>query len=830
MNDDHDDGRYLDPTWPYEDVESHEAIGSEPTWECASGFCACPGGHEHDVEPTKFSILLCDEHARRMPNARVRVLADGILANEDQPYADGKGHIELTWRRLPELVLIEWAPESTPLEPRYPFRKRHYVDLSAVDREEAARRRLHNLGYAQRPDLEGNIGDFQRAYARRETGKLEDEETRLIRFNDDKALPPLPAARTRHHVMRAAFVAADDASTLADPGIAQPPVGGAGSGGLGGAAAPPPAIPLEDITLEVFVRFEAWNVATHTFVPIPDMAVQMLDEGRVIDSSLDRRVTDAGGMAHFIVTRDTRAPGAAVNLTFVAKPDKRVIGGVTFPDEWRTKGWKSTNGEDGLQRGFSRASLGTAADPIVFRVGLDFHLRITYAFQRPRGALTTGNAVEGVHVALTHLLHDPIGRFLTDRNGEIHGLTFLAEPGDSLVVEVSPMIRNPNIGLPLTKLDHVGPGPFWWSSKDDADSPSIENNQLTSIGSQAAPREFKGVGDRAVCMYVFKVLSEWSEFLTVITDGAWKGIENLTIFPYTVVPETLGARSSSIGLGNVNLASTDRLARDTIAHELSHQIMWKEAGVTVVNLAESLIRGHYNLYHQENMLLKDGFPPLVEGWAEIIEAIFTGQPYNVRLLNDGTDPAIPLGPPPADNRGERCEGAFANGMFDVYRNFIGGRVVAETNDGRIDTTWISRDVKDRWRSAVWAPLQELKIHKLPKTRDFLDKLKSMHPADWHRIAPHLHRWNMMMDPPTVTSLTPASGPAGAAVDIVAAGTEFVATQTTVSVDGTVIGAVDGADVRSSTEIRMRIPPGAAGDAVVEVKTKAGSASLRFTRT
>ncbi|APR88535.1 hypothetical protein A7982_13884 [Minicystis rosea] len=185
--------RYRDPSWPYEDVDARDTIATDPRWSCSVGFCTCPETHEVLPDLQTFTILLCDEHARHMPKARCRVLADGILLNDATPKADAGGRIEVKWRRLPERVLVEWAPENTPLDPRYPFRKIYYVELSGLDREEATRRRLHNLGYSTCFTLEANIRAFQRAYGIEETGNLDDEWERIRRFHDDEQLPPRPA-------------------------------------------------------------------------------------------------------------------------------------------------------------------------------------------------------------------------------------------------------------------------------------------------------------------------------------------------------------------------------------------------------------------------------------------------------------------------------------------------------------------------------------------------------------------------------------------------------------------------------------------------------------
>jgi hypothetical protein len=314
-------------------------------------------------------------------------------------------------------------------------------------------------------------------------------------------------------------------------------------------------------------------------------------------------------------------------------------------------------------------------------------------------------------------------------------------------------------------------------------------------------------------MYIFKVLSEWSQFLFNVTDGAWKGIPDLGIYPHTA-----GGVSYSFPPGEVNLEPVDFFDRGTIAHELSHQIMWKEANVSTLSVIKNWLK---HTTHSENMLVDDRVHPLIEGWAEFIEAIFTGTYFSVAHL-DYKGATVPLGPPPANNRGEFCEGSFANGLFDVYRHFIKGRQVLESTNGNAFASWMADpDVRKRWKAAIWDPLQELRV-KNKTTREFLTKLKSMHPADWHLIAPHLHRWNMMMDAPTIASMVPASGPASG-TDIIINGSEFAVGDTTVICDGMAVAAI----VVDSATLKLRTPTGAPGDLAIVVSTSAGSASAAF---
>jgi hypothetical protein len=184
-----------DPTWPYASVDVWDAVSSDPAWECPALVCSCHPDRDPATQTETFSLLLCDEAAARMPGARCRVLAQGILVNEDNPNADPHGRITLETRRLPEQVLVEWAPAGTPLEPRYPFRRLYHVTLPDHDAEEAARRRLHNLGFSARATLAGNVRDFQAVYGQTGAGDLAAAGVELVNYHDDGVDRPAGHAR-----------------------------------------------------------------------------------------------------------------------------------------------------------------------------------------------------------------------------------------------------------------------------------------------------------------------------------------------------------------------------------------------------------------------------------------------------------------------------------------------------------------------------------------------------------------------------------------------------------------------------------------------------------
>jgi len=99
--------------------------------------------------------------------------------------------IHVSLDRAASTVRVEWAPPQTPLAPIYPYRKSYFVDVDHPQREERARRRLHNLGFSSRKDLRGNVAEYQRQYGYpRITGELDDIERELIAFHDHHIEPP----------------------------------------------------------------------------------------------------------------------------------------------------------------------------------------------------------------------------------------------------------------------------------------------------------------------------------------------------------------------------------------------------------------------------------------------------------------------------------------------------------------------------------------------------------------------------------------------------------------------------------------------------------------
>lgn len=223
-----------EPNWPYERIEKLEHP-PEPSWDCPTGECNCAAVKEGD-EGWEFSVMLCEPDGKRMPGARCRVVINGMLANEDDPNADGDGWITVTAHHAPTSVLVEWAPKDTPKRSPYPHRRRYYVDLREDDDDERARRRLHNLGFSVQPTLRENVEDFQLEYEHEKlTGEARDIWDDLRKYHDEAMVPIRDRESRDRSEYRKAFFAPPGENLDAAPG----------PGGGKAAPQPPPAPPQD---------------------------------------------------------------------------------------------------------------------------------------------------------------------------------------------------------------------------------------------------------------------------------------------------------------------------------------------------------------------------------------------------------------------------------------------------------------------------------------------------------------------------------------------------------------------------------------------------------
>jgi hypothetical protein len=155
-----------------------------------------------------FRIRLFDPFARPMPYAPYRLSGAGQGLGNIKPKknsasvqiqeskADAHGWIVAQDLVVPEQITIEWgyAREDTSQPSELVYKRSLYLDLKDDDEEEAAQRRLSNLGYAVSKILKDNIMAYQRAHGYFQTGELQDIKAELWRDHDSANPQPLPPA------------------------------------------------------------------------------------------------------------------------------------------------------------------------------------------------------------------------------------------------------------------------------------------------------------------------------------------------------------------------------------------------------------------------------------------------------------------------------------------------------------------------------------------------------------------------------------------------------------------------------------------------------------
>jgi len=156
--------------WNYDEVPP-PPIERGPTWECPGGLCHC---HPRtDEEERQFSIMLFERDCARMPGARCRVWINGRIVNGDQPYADEQGWVTVVVPYDVTEAFVEWAPPDMPLRSPYPYRKRIHVAIDERNPDEAAARRLSNIGYDNHLGLSENMEEFRADFGYQSAGAVD---------------------------------------------------------------------------------------------------------------------------------------------------------------------------------------------------------------------------------------------------------------------------------------------------------------------------------------------------------------------------------------------------------------------------------------------------------------------------------------------------------------------------------------------------------------------------------------------------------------------------------------------------------------------------------
>jgi hypothetical protein len=625
----------------------------------------------------------------------------------------------------------------------------------------------------------------------------------------------------------------------------------------------------EDFTVvkavSFFLKFEMWSKRTRGFEPLPDgLQVDLMAEQLGRDESITHETTDAQGRVFFNLDDVQTASGDATPDIYFLIHLGISFQDVDLPDEWSTNGWLATDGTAGVHPNFSGSQLGTPSSPLVFRVGLDFHVQLEYRVGGGSRAGSDDPAPKGVPIELmqdrsgTGLFPQSLGTFRTDGSGRVDDVVFDAEPNSTFFLRVTFEIEDPDINLKKARYSTVpfvppivdivtpaGDSLEWDSNDSDANQNHFPNHRNTSIGTVAAPEVFRcTLNDRNVALHILKVLRELHVFLFEMTQGDWKGVE-------VAVTPTAPVTAFSWPVGRMQLKfPADRWDRETVMHEMAHQVMWQEVNYSTLGVAYEGLLGNLQLYHRADLLANPEHA-LIEGWAEFVEAIFEGSgtpPFSVSSPVDtsGTPVHGGLGPPP-NNRGESVEGAVANGLYAMFENHVAARPspsnarVPESVNGDVTATapWIANSaVQDRFLSMIWRPLKDLRPLSNPTSTALFGTIGSRNPNYWHVLLPELQAFNMAMTAPTISTvetevdrISPAWGSVAGGDDIVITGSNFIqrSTVTTGAVLETEveIGGVPATSVGVNTRSRLTVgvPPHAVGRVDVTVRTPAGTATL-----
>lgn len=550
------------------------------------------------------------------------------------------------------------------------------------------------------------------------------------------------------------------------------------------------------------------------------------------DDELASAFTNANGVVQFsLASLPLDSGGGNPDLYFkIINPTCTAISEFTLPSEWSTANtglasvtfWNSSDGTPGYFPDFGGVQLGNAVTPITYRIGMDYHLRLKYSFD----SVNTKIVPQNIQVDLISdgvLSEDVIATNYTDKNGSIHAITFDAIPGDNMFFRVYFQLEDLTVNMLQTRIlfnrDDDADLPQTWDSNEEGENIKIEflNNSITSlydnVGSLSnTPLELIFTTENRNYAFLFlKTVRELHDFLFYFTNGAWQGrIMTLDFYHRFFAPTP-----TSFPNGNIWFTDNDDFisgspgaynwwTRATIIHEYSHQIMWQES-----DYSDGGIAGQFGWDTVSDFDFAHRFSgpstsqrALTEGWADAIELIFThNENINFNTLHDSTV----LDPNPSDtstfDKGYYVEGAFASSIYSIFWNYVIGSATSqseiytsENGDLKSNNTFMTPSnqsaMSSRFLSMIWMPLQELKTNNI-----FLNKTSSQFVSyvqqfnstgiastnTWYKLRSEFLMWNMASfgyssSPnsllPTITSVTPNSGPNAGGNIVGISGTNF----------------------------------------------------------
>jgi IPT/TIG domain len=617
------------------------------------------------------------------------------------------------------------------------------------------------------------------------------------------------------------------------------------------------------IPLEAFLELRTYNPVSRQLEPLPaGIPVDLVDHNTVLPNTvLQTKTTDASGRVEFRIPNIQDLPKKNPDVFFVVRPgEPNALG---LPGDWSTRGWTAADGSPGFFPGFNGQPIGQPGQPVVFGIGVDVHLKLVYT-DRSKSPSVPTVAPPVIKVRLVEKLNDAnnpglreIRVLSTDGNGEVHNVLLDIGPEQTIVAQVLFETDDGEINLPAATVRLPLSSPSfnqgWLVTLDDSIA-------TTSVGTVASPMTLAtDAVELDAAFYMLKLLREHQTFFFAITCGAWQGVEDLTLSLGPVAG--ILDEAFSWPVGRVNIPEAFFFERKTIIHELTHQVVWKEAEFSSAGVAfEALFRGLTLRHHPR--FLAEADHAFLEGWPEFIAAIFTGaellfsgsrcHPVSTPPL-DPLDPFAPpdnqlfgtredgcpvlgtIGPPPL-NQGERVEGALAIALLRLYKTFVVGGAdpepsplkkggIAETpsdGDVRVQSPWLNDpQVRAHFLQIIWEPLGDLAPLDAPTSTDLMEKTRARNSTTWHRLRQELNALRVAMAAPILTGVSPSTAPANAVQPLTLAGDEFVEGMS-VTIGG---HPATNVQVNSSTQLTADSPALAPGIYDVAVTTPGGTTTL-----
>lgn len=501
---------------------------------------------------------------------------------------------------------------------------------------------------------------------------------------------------------------------------------------------------FKETIVKAYIKFEVWNPdsvnnsSLMEYVPVDSgLTVEMLDYDPDIiipnpEDLLGSVVTDSNGVASFSV--DTTDWGLDVRkdiyFKIIAPTASSASGLSSLPTEWSTKEtgigkkhWLSVQGKKGYYDNFEGHVIGTPTNPLVFRIGLDFHVKFQYF---DRSLNMTLNLIDGIPIEFHDSLPIPtillnglnygepkLSTITSDGKAEFHGVVYSIKPETSIYWRGIYEVKETSLNL-NSKVLEVSEGAASGNSNDfyydgfttipriiyvpsGSTTPPVQDIQVNSqglsyikklqdfkkynrpsVGSNKKPVIFSPLSSNTsqvrAALYVLKIAKELAHFYQKMTQGNYPGVNNTYRFAtlFEIPPNTQNNNNMTAHAVPVDVVQLTDISsnwgRDTIIHESSHHVYWHAVDYSTLDIFGEVLGGELILIHTGSLLHNEE-QALIEGFPEAITNIFTGGYYRLFSFSEGGPPGshpsswiygIGLGP---DNLASINRGERIEGMF-----------------------------------------------------------------------------------------------------------------------------------------------------------------------